>query len=58
MSLQHKTALQCAIEKEYYDKFQILKTRLKRKSDSDLARYIIENFIDEYEEKNGVIKTW
>lgn len=41
------------MNEEYLKKFEILKTKLKRKSNSDMIMYLIEDYIDRYEKENG-----
>lgn len=54
--LSRKKALQYSLDFEYYSKFLILKRKLKRNTESELSRYIIEKFIDDYETENGEIE--
>ena len=48
--------MQYLLDDEYFAKFKILMKRMKRKSSSDLSNYIVEKYIDEYEERHGEIK--
>lgn len=50
---KYKKMIQTAININYYQKFKILQEIQKREKESDLARYIIEKYIDDYEKKNG-----
>ncbi len=38
---------------DYLKKFEILKAKLKRRSNSDMIMYLIEDYIDRYEAENG-----
>ena len=53
----NKNKMQYLLDNTYYQKFNNISKELKRKSASDMTKYIVEKFIDEYEEKNGEIKT-
>ena len=52
----NKHKMQYLLTDEYFDKFNILMKKLKRKSQSDFSIYIVEKFIDDYEELHGEIK--
>lgn len=52
----NKNAMQYLLDDEYFAKFKILMKRMKRKSSSDLSNYIVEKYIDDYEERHGEIK--
>ena len=52
----NKHKMQYPLNDEYFDKFNILMKKLKRKSQSDFSIYIVEKFIDDYEELHGEIK--
>ena len=48
--------MQYLLDDTYYQKFNALCKKLKRKSASDMTKYIVEKFIDDYEEIHGEIK--
>ena len=48
--------MQYLLDDNYYKKFRELSKRMKRKSASDMTKYIVEKFIDDYEEIHGPIK--
>ena len=52
----NKHKMQYLLNDEYFDKFNILMKKVKRKSQSDFSIYIVEKFIDDYEELHGEIK--
>lgn len=52
----NKNKMQYLLDDNYYKKFNILSKKLKRKSASDMTKYIVEKFIDNYEEIHGNIK--
>lgn len=49
-----KPIIQIVLEQKYFDKLKIIATENDRRT-SDQGRRIIEKFIDEYEQNNGVI---
>ena len=51
----NKPRIQAILEQEYYDKFKYLQKRDKR-TESNLAKLIIEQYIDQYEQIHGKIK--
>lgn len=52
-----KKILQCVMEDNYYEKFKTIKEKQRRKKDSDMARCMIETYIDNYETEYGTIET-
>lgn len=52
----NKNKMQYLLDDTYYQKFNNLSKKLKRKSASDMTKYIVEKFIDDYEEIHGEIK--
>lgn len=52
----NKNKMQYLLDDTYYQKFNSLSKKLKRKSASDMTKYIVEKFIDDYEEIHGEIK--
>lgn len=52
----NKNKMQYLLDDTYYQKFNSLSKKLKRKSSSDITKYIVEKFIDDYEEIHGEIK--
>lgn len=52
----NKNSMQYILDDEYFQKFKVIQGRMKRKSSSDLSRYIVEKFIEDYEEIHGEIK--
>ena len=52
----NKNKMQYLLDDAYYHKFNVLCKKLKRKSASDMTKYIVEKFIDGYEEIHGEIK--
>lgn len=52
----NKNKMQYLLDDTYYTKFNIISKKLKRKSASDMTKYIVERFIDDYEELHGEIK--
>ena len=52
----NKNKMQYLLDDTYYLKFNALCKKLKRKSASDMTKYIVEKFIDDYEEIHGEIK--
>lgn len=52
----NKNKMQYLLDDTYYQKFNALCKKLKRKSASDMTKYIVEKFIDDYEEIHGEIK--
>ena len=53
----NKNSMQYILDDEYFQKFKVIQTKMKRRSSSDLSRYIVEKFIEDYEEIHGEIKT-
>ena len=53
----NKNSMQCILDDEYFQKFKVIQGKMKRKSSSDLSRYIVEKFIEDYEEIHGEIKS-
>lgn len=51
----NKPRIQAILEQEYYEKFSYLCKRDKR-SESNLGKMIIEQYIDDYEKIHGEIK--
>lgn len=45
----NKNKMQYLLDDTYYHKFNVLCKKLKRKSASDMTKYIVEKFIDDYE---------
>lgn len=52
----NKNSMQYILDDEYFQKFKVIQVKMKRKSSSDLSRYIVEKFIEDYEEIHGEIK--
>lgn len=52
----NKNKMQYLLDDTYYKKFNYISQKLKRKSASDMTKYIVEKFIDNYEEIHGEIK--
>lgn len=52
-----KKVIQAVIDWEYYSKFKKIKEKQRRKKDSDMARCMIETYIDNYEKEYGKIET-
>ena len=52
----NKNKMKYLLDDNYYKKFRELSKRMKRKSASDMTKYIVEKFIDDYEEIHGPIK--
>lgn len=50
-----KAIIQTVIENDTYNKFMSLKEKTGR-SQSNLARYMIEQYIQQYEKEHGVIE--
>ena len=53
----NKNSMQYILDDEYFQKFKVIQGKMKRKSSSDLSRYIVEKFIEDYEEIHGEIKS-
>lgn len=53
---KNKKMIQVAVNIIYYKKLQYLKDKFKRSTDSDLVRYLLEKYIDDFERINGVIQ--
>lgn len=51
----NKRKVQFLLDDEYYEKFRFIMKKEKRKSESNLAQYIVEKYIDNYEKNNGNI---
>ncbi len=52
----NKNKMQYQLDDEYFKKFLYIMKKQKRKSQSDLSIYIIEKYIDDFEEKYGKIE--
>ena len=52
----NKNPIQYILDDDYFRKFLEIQKKTKRRSSSNLSRYIVEKYIDEYENKHGEIE--
>lgn len=50
-----KPTIQSTLDTNTYKKLQVIQKKLKRNKQSDIVRYIVEDWIENYEQQHGPI---